>query len=69
MSKETDFQQLVRLINERDIMAKSKKLSGKNKAIKSGNPAFKPVKNMGTKVSSTKGKLDNAIWRGGSRGK
>lgn len=48
---------------------KTPKAGGKNKAIKSGNPAFKPTKNVGTKVTGSGGKLNNKMWRGSSRGK
>lgn len=68
---DTSFSELVRLMNlkQGDTMSKDKKSGSKNKAIKSGNPAFKPTKNVGSKVTGSGGKLNNSMWRGTGRGK
>jgi hypothetical protein len=50
-------------------MKKPKATGGKNPAIKSGNPAFKPTKNVGNIPKGSKGKLNPNLWRGSSRGK
>lgn len=49
---------------------KSSKGSGKNSAIKSGNPAFKPTKSPTKKMITGKAKsLNNNMWRGMPKGK
>lgn len=68
----TQFSELVEQMNlkEKDkSMTKKTKGGSKNPAIKSGNPAFKATKNVGTKVTGGKGKLNAAVWRGTPRGK